>query len=211
MVFRLGFLSSPYLFILVLEILFIQVRNDDSIKVLKVSDLTVKLRAFSDDTTFFVRDKQSLNKIINLMKSFEPFISLTANIEKSEVNWIGSSKHKYQNHLKKFKMVSSVNHSLKMPGVHFSYDKSVAETKNFRSLNNKIRDSIKIWGQSWLTLAGKIHVFKSLIASVPVFVTTMKSIPKGFLNAFPSLYKDFVWNGKRLDIKHSTLIGNYGQ
>ena len=50
---------SPYLFILVLEILFIQVRNDPSVQGFKIGDIEIKPSAFADDTTFFVRNKES--------------------------------------------------------------------------------------------------------------------------------------------------------
>ena len=49
--------GDPYLFILVLEILFIQVRNDSSVQGFKIGDIEIKLSAFADDTTFFVRNK----------------------------------------------------------------------------------------------------------------------------------------------------------
>ena len=44
---------SPYLFILALEVLFIQVRDDKSIRGFKIGDLVIKLAAFADETTFF--------------------------------------------------------------------------------------------------------------------------------------------------------------
>ena len=52
---------SPYLFILVLEILFIQVRNDPSVQGFKIGDIEIKLSAFADDTTFFC-EKQRINQ-----------------------------------------------------------------------------------------------------------------------------------------------------
>ena len=48
---------SPYLFILVLEIRFIQVRNYPSVQGFKIGHIEIKLSAFADDTTFFVRNK----------------------------------------------------------------------------------------------------------------------------------------------------------
>ena len=53
-------LLSPYLFILVLEILFIQVRNDPSVKGFKIGDIEIELSAFADDTIFF-GEKQRIN------------------------------------------------------------------------------------------------------------------------------------------------------
>ena len=38
---------------------------------------------------FFVQDKQSINRILNIMKTFGTFSSLNASIEKCEVCWIG--------------------------------------------------------------------------------------------------------------------------
>ena len=43
---------SPYLFILTLEILFIKVRNDSSIKGFWIKKIEIKLSAYADDTTF---------------------------------------------------------------------------------------------------------------------------------------------------------------
>ena len=80
---------SPYLFILVLEILFIQVRNDPWVKGFKIGDIEIKLSAFADDTTFFVRNKKSLNRLLNIMRKFGEFSSLHANVEKCEVCWTG--------------------------------------------------------------------------------------------------------------------------
>ena len=80
---------SPYLFILVLEILFIQVRNDPSVQGFKIGEIEIKLSAFADDTTFFVRNKESINRLLNIMRKFGEFSSLHANVEKCEACWIG--------------------------------------------------------------------------------------------------------------------------
>ena len=43
---------SPYLFIIALETLFIQVRNDSAIRGFRVRNIEIKLSAYADDTTF---------------------------------------------------------------------------------------------------------------------------------------------------------------
>ena len=65
-----------------LETLFIKVRSDSSIKGFRIKQIEIKLSAYSDDTTFFVKDAQSLRRILNLTKKFQKFSSLIINIEK---------------------------------------------------------------------------------------------------------------------------------
>ena len=60
-----------------------------------------------------------------------------------------------------------------------------------------------------LPLAGKIQVFKPLVASKLVHVATMISVPQKFCDTLKSLHSKFIWNGKRANIKHTSLIGEY--
>ena len=65
-----------------------------------------------------------------------------------------------------------------MLGIHFSYDKALAEKENFYNLSLDCRTLINIWKQRWLSLAGKIQVFKSLVAFKPVYAAIMISCHK---------------------------------
>ena len=53
---RQGDPLSPCLFILCLETLFIQIRNDKSIRGLTSGKIEIKLTSFADDVTFLVKD-----------------------------------------------------------------------------------------------------------------------------------------------------------
>ena len=80
---------------------------------------------------------------------------------------------------------------------------------NFYNLVTDCRTILNIWKQRWLSLAGKIQVFKSLIASKPVYIATMKSLPQDMLDELQRMQKEFLWQGKRAKIKHSMMIGSY--
>ena len=92
---------------------------------------------------------------------------------------------------------------------HFSYNKQLAEKMNFNQVTTDCRILLNIWKQRWLSLAGRIQVFKFLTATKLVHIATMKNILPQFLDDLQVLNKEFIWDGKRPNMKHSTLIGNY--
>ena len=80
---------------------------------------------------------------------------------------------------------------------------------NFYQLIIDSRTLLNIWKQRWPSLAGKNQTFKSLIASKPVYIATMKNIPPFVIEDLQALHWDFIWGGRHPKIKHSTLIGSY--
>ena len=79
---------------------------------------------------------------------------------------------------------------------------------NFYAIRTHCRAILNLWKQRFLSLAGKIQFFKSLIASKSAYVATMKHLPQEILDDLQSMHKDFICDGKRAKIKHCTLIGN---
>ena len=63
---------STYLFILVLEIVFNLIKENKDIHGLTFFDHTFLYTAYVDDTTFFLKDKESVKELINVFFSF-PF------------------------------------------------------------------------------------------------------------------------------------------
>ena len=168
----------------------------------------MKLTAFADDTTFLVRDTQSLRRMLNLAKYFQQYSSLKFNVEKCEACWIGRANGQSSKPIQ-CKWINLNQNSIKILRAHFSYNKQLDEKMNFYQVTTDCRTLLNIWRQRWLSLAGKIQVFKSLIASKPVYIATMKSIPPQFLDDLQLLHKEFIWDGKQPKVKHSSLIGNY--
>ena len=80
---------SAYLFLLALEILFIQIRNNRKIHGIEIDDVTIKLSAYADDTYFFTLDSQSFQIILKVCENFSDYSTLKLNIEKSQACSIG--------------------------------------------------------------------------------------------------------------------------
>ena len=52
-----------------------------SVRRFKIGNIEVKLTAFSDDTTFFVKDEASLQRILKIMSVYSKYSSLRATHE----------------------------------------------------------------------------------------------------------------------------------
>ena len=76
---------SAYLFVLVLEILFIQVRKSDNIQGLKISTHEFLLSSSVDDSDYFVGNSNSVQELFRLHSEFEQFSTLKVNRETSSL------------------------------------------------------------------------------------------------------------------------------
>ena len=89
---RQGDPLSAYLFILVLEVLLIQVREDIDIKGFTVNDVELKLSCYADDGYFMVKTVDSIKKILRYFDIYSLYSSLKVNLEKCEACWLGRAK-----------------------------------------------------------------------------------------------------------------------
>ena len=77
---------SAYLFILVVEILFLLIKeNPHHIKVLNIFDHYYLYSAYADDTTFFLKDVNSVKEMVNRFHNFSHISGLRPNLSKYEL------------------------------------------------------------------------------------------------------------------------------
>ena len=89
---RQGDPISAYLFILVLEIAFIFIKENKNIKGINIFDNIFLYSAYADDTTFFLSDEDSVIEVINAFHEFSPVCGLKTNEAKCETAGIGVRK-----------------------------------------------------------------------------------------------------------------------
>ena len=78
------------------------------------------------------------------MKKFEVFSSLKINVEKCEAGWVGKPKNCVTKMIScKWRSVTQSN--IKILGVHFSYDKKLADKENFCTPIIDGRTLLNVW------------------------------------------------------------------
>ena len=151
---------------------------------------------------FFLQDLDSIKELLQWLEKSYVFNSLKINYEKSEVCGIGSKKGA----VRAFSYLSSVDlatESIKILGCHHSYNKQLAENRNFLDAISDI--------QNTLSLLGKIQIFNTLGVSKIPYVSSMTQVPKNLVNELKTIQLNFLWNSKTPKIKHSTLIADYSE
>ena len=113
---RQGDPLSPYLFIIALETLAIQIR-DDSIKGIKIRDEPVKLSLFADDMTCFIKGSSSYTNLFVTLKTFGKCSALKIN-KKTEALALANSSSLWEG----YSDMPNLCNPFKNSGVYFGYD-----------------------------------------------------------------------------------------
>ena len=99
--------------------------------------------------------------------------------------------------------------TIKILGVHFSYNEQLAENMNFVETVNQVEKLLGVWSQRSLTLSGRTVSFKTLGLSKIVYVSSIVEVPERILNKLESIHKNFIWKWKKPKVRHSFIIADY--
>ena len=124
---RQGCPLSGLLFVIGIEILTRAIKNDTAIKGINVGEKEIKVSLYADDTTFFVRDLDSVDHLLTLLDNFKKLSGLEINTTKSEGMWLGQWKNKTETPFG-FRWPRD---PIKALGLFFSYDINKTNELNF--------------------------------------------------------------------------------
>ena len=202
---RQGDPISPLVFILGLEILLTMVRSDDNIKGIKIEDNELKVTAYADDASYFMRDKVSAENLLKKIESFSKISGLEVNRSKSECLLLS-----YELNLTMFSehfLDIPVVENLKILGHYHGKSELVCNFQNFYSKLETMSKVLNMWRQRDLTIFGKNLLINSLSNALFLFNAQIDIPPLDFIKSAEKIHKQFLWAGTP-KIAHHVLIAD---
>ena len=195
---RQGCPLSALLFILCVEILAIEIKNNDKIQGINIGNTTFKITQLADDTTLFLKDIDSLQEALQLMIHFEKLSGLKLNDTKTEIFQVGPPLTTNYS-LFKLKWEKERIYAL---GTWFYKDKNKSILETFEGRLKLISNILDIWSHRNLTWIGKITVIKTLCISRINYAICNIETPEWFLKQTKDLLEKFLWSSKPARVKN---------
>ena len=205
---RQGDPISAYLFILALEVLFLLIKTNKKIEGLEIFNHCFLYSAYADDTTFFLKNIVAIEELVNTFQMFSSVSGLKPNMTKCEFAGIGVLKGVIKA-VCGMKCIDLTNETIKILGIHFSYNSKKMNEENFSKSVSKIQNVLGLWRNRSLTLEGRVVVFKALAISKIVYLALITNVPEFIIEELCLIQKKFVWLNSKPKIKHETLRADF--
>ena len=199
---RQGCPISALLFILAVEVMASNIRTNQEIKGIPLSNSeNLVISQLADDTTLFLSDVDSLNKTLEFIKAFGRSSGLMLNKDKSEAFWIGSMLHS-QNKPCGLKWTTEY---IKCLGIWCGPDIEGAINKNYTEKLSSLEKVINMWSRRNLSIKGKIAVLRSLILPQILYPATVLYVPDKVIDEVEHLFFRYVWPNK-VHVKREVIV-----
>ena len=185
-----GDVISPYLFIMMVEILLIKITTTKNITGINYATKESRAETFADDTTLFMeRTDTNLRNATKYIQQFHKISGLACNIDKTSVIPIGKQSDKTDQICKDLKMVWEDTFTI----LGFQIDNKLEKLDtNFDRAKEKIKALIRKWKPYHLSLRGRITIAKTKLISQIIYISTVLTPKASAIAEIQTLINNFV-------------------
>ena len=199
---RQGCPLSPYLFIIAVETLANRIRTDNNVRGICIHNTEIKITQLADDTTFFVKDKDSIQSLITIFKDFEKCSGLKMNLDKTKAKVIGPEPLPTDS-LFGLDWTCEPLHTL---GVTLTGIETDHYILNYKKRLKNMKNLLATWKCRKLSIKGKITVINTLVISPLLYLANVIHVPPQVITEVKGLITDFLWDGKPAKIAYNVMI-----
>ena len=172
---RQGCPLSALLYVLVIEVLAIQLRLNPNIVGFKVGGEKIVSLHYMDDTTIIIKQNRCFKEVIKELELYERATEAKVNYKKTKGLWTGSWKGRRTSPMPGIKWTSGDVRNL---GIFFGNDNPALKT--FQEIVPEFKKRLSYWKQFSLTKIGKARVVEMFLASKLVYAIKFYPIPDKF-------------------------------
>ena len=156
---RQGFPISALLFIIAAEIMEENIRNNGSIKGIKIGrNREITLSQLADDTTVvFLKTERDKSNLMQELKRFSKASGLILNMLKTQGLWPRSNRRQNDT----LHGIDFLETPIKSLGIYFSRNTQECLRLNWDKLLQDIQNLLNSWKRRKLTLCGRITILKT--------------------------------------------------
>lgn len=200
---RQGYCVSPYLFLLVVEVMAVMIRRSQDIQGIQLSNSEIRIVQFADDSTCLLKDESSLKHLVAILNRFRGWSGLRLNKSKSMILLPGR-RGPLPPQLELIPVVRKV----KILGIWMFHEDTVQNNIkwNFDPLLNKIKSVCSSWNHRTLSLKGKVTVANSLLMSILQYPCASIFTPPQVFKDYRNIITQFIWNGRKAKVAFKTLV-----
>ncbi len=195
---RQGCPISPFLFILVTELLSLSIMHNQNLKGISIFDREIKISQLADDTTLFLHDKSQLSSAIQIVRNFSCASGLKLNMSKCEI----MSLHKCDDSL--FEGIP-VKDTIKYLGILLTKNLVDRQQLNFSSRIKKTQNILNLWLQRDLTLYGRVLLSKAEGLSRLVYPSLSLYVNDCTAKGVNKIFLDFIWKNRSHKLKKAVI------
>ena len=199
---RQGCPISALLFILVVEIMSINLKNNKSIHGISLNNKEILITQLADDTTLFLKNIESFKTVNTVLEHFYQCAGLRLNKDKTEVLPLGL--HNYPN-LDSFGL-KEVTENVKSLGIILSKNTKNIVSNNFSEKIMKLKNLLNMWKSRQLSIKGKITLLRSQALPLILYPASVLYTPPEVIKEIDQIFFDFIWPNKKHHVKKKVLI-----